>query len=104
MPQGWADDIAVDAVEEALRRGFRVTTSTTCSMGTNPTSVRAFFDQMMELGVEGMMLSAGILYDKAPDQKKTPKGGRERGLDVPGDPVEPEEGVEFDLSPLIPEF
>jgi hopanoid biosynthesis associated radical SAM protein HpnH len=31
--------------------------------------VRAFFDEMMELGVEGMMLSPGYSYDKAPDQK-----------------------------------
>jgi len=28
-----------------------------------------FFDEMMELGVEGMMLSPGYSYEKAPDQK-----------------------------------
>src|SRR5256885_10470813 len=37
--------------------------------GADPTSVRAFFDEMMDLGVEGMMLSPGYSYDKAPDQK-----------------------------------
>src|SRR6202790_5011815 len=62
-------DIAVDAVKEALRRGFRVTTNTTLFDGASPKSVRAFFDEMMELGVEGMMLSPGYSYDKAPDQK-----------------------------------
>ena len=31
-------------------------------------AVRAFFDEMMSLGVEGMMLSPGYAYDKAPDQ------------------------------------
>jgi len=31
--------------------------------------VRAFFDEMMALGVEGMMLSPGYSYDKAPDQQ-----------------------------------
>ena len=62
-------DIAVDAVREALKRGFRVTTNTTLFDGANPKSVRAFFDEMMELGVEGMMLSPGYSYDKAPDQK-----------------------------------
>ena len=31
--------------------------------------MRAFFDEMMDLGVEGMMLSPGYSYDKAPDQK-----------------------------------
>src|ERR1035441_2016043 len=62
-------DIAVDAVKEALRRGFRVTTNTTLFDGANPKSVRAFFDEMMDLGAEGMMLSPGDSYDKAPDQK-----------------------------------
>jgi len=52
-----------------LKRGFRVTTNTTLFDGTDPKSVRAFFDEMMELGVEGMMLSPGYSYDKAPDQQ-----------------------------------
>jgi hopanoid biosynthesis associated radical SAM protein HpnH len=62
-------DIALDAMREALRRGFRVTTNTTLFDGADPASVRAFFDEMMSLGVEGMMLSPGYSYDKAPDQK-----------------------------------
>jgi hopanoid biosynthesis associated radical SAM protein HpnH len=62
-------DVALDGMKEALRRGFRVTTNTTLFDGADPNSVRAFFDQMMELGVEGMMLSPGYSYDKAPDQK-----------------------------------
>ena len=52
-----------------MKRGFRVTTNTTLFDGADPKSVRAFFDEMMELGVEGMMLSPGYSYDKAPDQK-----------------------------------
>ena len=65
-------DIAVDAVKGALKGGFRVTTNTTLFDGANPKSVRAFFDEMMDLGVEGMMLSPGYSYDKAPDQKHQP--------------------------------
>ena len=30
--------------------------------------MREFFDEMMALGVEGMMISPGYAYDKAPDQ------------------------------------
>ena len=41
-------DIAVEAVKEALRRGFRVTTNTTLFDGASPKSVRAFFDEMMD--------------------------------------------------------
>jgi hopanoid biosynthesis associated radical SAM protein HpnH len=62
-------DIAIEAVRLAVQRGFRVTTNTTLFDGTDPKSVRAFFDEMMEVGVEGMMLSPGYSYDKAPDQR-----------------------------------
>jgi len=62
-------EIAVEAIKEALNRGFRVTTNTTLFDGADPNSVRAFFDEIMTLGVEGMMLSPGYSYDKAPDQK-----------------------------------
>ncbi len=62
-------ELAVEGIKEAVQRGFRVTTNTTLFDGADPKSVRAFFDEMMELGVEGMMLSPGYSYDKAPDQK-----------------------------------
>ncbi len=62
-------DLALDGMKVALGRGFRVTTNTTLFDGADPNSVRAFFDEMMDLGVEGMMLSPGYSYDKAPDQK-----------------------------------
>ncbi|HEY7651028.1 MAG TPA: adenosyl-hopene transferase HpnH [Methylomirabilota bacterium] len=59
---------AVEGIREALRRGFRVTTNTTLFEGANPRRVRQFFDAMMDLGVEGMMVSPGYSYSKAPDQ------------------------------------
>lgn len=62
-------DEAVEGIKEALRRGFRVTTNTTLFDGANPLRMREFFDEMMTLGVEGMMLSPGYSYSKAPDQE-----------------------------------
>jgi hopanoid biosynthesis associated radical SAM protein HpnH len=62
-------EIAVDAIRDAVKAGFRVTTNTTLFDGADAKSVRAFFDEMMDLGVESMMLSPGYSYDKAPDQK-----------------------------------
>jgi hopanoid biosynthesis associated radical SAM protein HpnH len=62
-------DIAINGMKVALERGFRVTTNTTLFDGADPNSVRDFFDEMMDLGVEGMMLSPGYSYDKAPDQQ-----------------------------------
>jgi hopanoid biosynthesis associated radical SAM protein HpnH len=62
-------DLAIDGIREAIGRGFRVTTNTTLFDGADAKSVREFFDEMMDLGVEGMMLSPGYSYDKAPDQQ-----------------------------------
>ena len=62
-------ETAADAIRTAVEMGFRVTTNTTLFDGTDPNSVRAFFDEMMQLGVEGMMVSPGYAYEKAPDQQ-----------------------------------
>jgi hopanoid biosynthesis associated radical SAM protein HpnH len=62
-------DQAVEGIQEALRRGFRVTTNTTLFDGASPGRVRQFFDAMMDIGVEGMMVSPGYSYTKAPDQE-----------------------------------
>jgi len=60
---------ACRAIRLALARGFRVTTNTTLFDGADPARTRAFFDEMMRLGVEGMMVSPGYGYEKAPDQE-----------------------------------
>ncbi len=96
-------DIAVDAVKEALRRGFRVTTNTTLFDGANPKSVRAFFDEMMDLGVEGMMLSPGYSYDKAPDQKHFLGRARTRRM-FRAILSNRKKSWQFNLSPLFLEF
>jgi hopanoid biosynthesis associated radical SAM protein HpnH len=62
-------DIALRAIKVAVAQGFRVTTNTTLFDGADPNSVRRFFDEMMDAGVESMMLSPGYSYDKAPDQQ-----------------------------------
>ncbi|MCU0878809.1 MAG: adenosyl-hopene transferase HpnH [Pirellulaceae bacterium] len=62
-------DIAVSAIRAARARGFRVTTNTTLFAGADPERIRTFFDEMMALGVEGMMISPGYSYEKAPDQE-----------------------------------
>ncbi len=63
-----AYDIAVKGIKEAVKRGFRVTTNTTIFNNADPEEVRGFFDDVMALGVEGMMISPGFPYDKAPNQ------------------------------------
>src|ERR1700692_60026 len=96
-------DIAVDAIKEALSRGFRVTTNTTLFAGADPRSVRAFFDDMMELGLEGMMLSPGYSYDKAPDQKHFLGRARTRRM-FRAILSNRKKNWRFNLSPLFLEF
>jgi hopanoid biosynthesis associated radical SAM protein HpnH len=63
-------DKAVEAIVEAKRRGFRVTTNTTVFTHDSPDTVRQVLDFLNdELRVDGMMISPAYAYDKAPDQE-----------------------------------
>jgi hopanoid biosynthesis associated radical SAM protein HpnH len=62
-------DLAVEGIKEAIARGFRVTTNTTLFDNADPAGVRAFFDEVMSLGIEGMTISPGYNYENAPDQE-----------------------------------
>ncbi|MBI5299509.1 MAG: adenosyl-hopene transferase HpnH [Deltaproteobacteria bacterium] len=94
---------AVSGIKEALQRGFRVTTNTTLFEGANPERVRTFFDTMMGLGIEGMMVSPGYSYDKAPDQTHFLKRNRTHDLfqNILGNP---KKGWKFNQSPLFLQF
>jgi hopanoid biosynthesis associated radical SAM protein HpnH len=62
-------EVAVEAIREAKRRGFRVTTNSTFFTHDSPSSVRATLDFLNdELGVDQMMLSPAYAYERAPDQ------------------------------------
>jgi hopanoid biosynthesis associated radical SAM protein HpnH len=96
-------DEAVEGIKEALRRGFRVTTNTTLFDGADPNSVRAFFDEMAALGIEGMMLSPGYSYEKAPDQQHFLGRARTRRL-FRGMLSNRKRAWKFNMSPLFLEF
>jgi len=96
-------EVAIEGIREAVKRGFRVTTNTTLFDGTDPNSVREFFDEMMELGVEGMMLSPGYSYDKAPDQTHFLGRARTRRL-FRAMLSNRKENWRFNMSPLFLEF
>jgi hopanoid biosynthesis associated radical SAM protein HpnH len=96
-------DIAVDGIKAALAAGFRVTTNTTLFDGADPNSVRAFFDEAMALGVEGMVLSPGYTYDKAPDQKHFLGRARSRRL-FRAILSNRKPAWKFNMSPLFLEF
>ncbi len=96
-------DIAVKAIQAALERGFRVTTNTTLFEGANPNRVRQFFDAMMDLGVEGMMISPGYSYQKAPDQEHFLRRNRTKEL-FAAILTNRKKHWDFNQSPLFLEF
>lgn len=96
-------DIAVSAIKAALRQGFRVTTNTTLFDGAQPERIRGFFDEMMTLGVEGMMLSPGYSYEKAPDQDHFLQRNQTYGL-FRSILSAPKKAWQFNQSPLFVEF
>ena len=61
-------DRAVSAIKEAKRRGFRLSINCTLFDGAQPERVAKFFDDVMALGVDGIMTSPGYAYERAPDQ------------------------------------
>jgi len=61
-------DRAVAAIKEAKRRGFRVSINCTLFDGAQAERVGKFFDDVMAMGVDGIMTSPGYAYERAPDQ------------------------------------
>ena len=61
-------DIAVDAIKEAIAKGFRVTINCTLFSGEDPEEMADFFSYVKTLGVEGVTVSPGYSYEKAPRQ------------------------------------
>jgi len=59
---------AVEAIKLAKSKGFRVTTNSTFFSDADPERVAKFLDATMALGVDGMTLSPGYAYERAPDQ------------------------------------
>ncbi|TYC05537.1 adenosyl-hopene transferase HpnH [Micromonospora sp. WP24] len=63
-------DVAVEAVRDAKRRGFRVTTNTTIFNTDTPQTVIEVLDYLNnDLKVDEMMLAPAYAYEKAPDQE-----------------------------------
>jgi len=62
-------DRAVEAIKEAKARGFRVNINCTLYNTAKPEQVAAFFDSLGPMGVDGITVSPGYAYERAPDQQ-----------------------------------
>ena len=61
-------DKCIAVIKKALGRGFRVTVNCTLFQGETAEEVGQFMDNMMDLGVEGVTISPGYSYERAPKQ------------------------------------
>ena len=62
-------DIAERAIKNALARGFRVNINSTLFNNAVPERMADFFDHMMDIGLNAIMLSPGYAYERAADQQ-----------------------------------
>jgi len=62
-------DRAVAAVKAAKDKGFRVNLNCTLFNDADPVRVASFFDDMKKLGIDGITVSPGYAYERAPDQQ-----------------------------------
>ncbi len=60
---------AVKAIKRVKDEGFRVNINCTLFNNAEPERVAEFFDYVTELGVEGITVSPGYAYERAPDQE-----------------------------------
>jgi hopanoid biosynthesis associated radical SAM protein HpnH len=68
VSQGGVFTRAVAAIKAAKARGFRVCINTTLFDGAKPERVAAFLDAINAVGIDGVMISPGYAYERAPDQ------------------------------------
>ena len=62
-------DRAIAAIKAARDKGFRVNCNATIFDGMPAEDIAAFLDYSRELGVEGVTVSPGYAYERAPDQQ-----------------------------------
>jgi hopanoid biosynthesis associated radical SAM protein HpnH len=60
---------AVEAIKAAREKGFRVNINCTLFNDADPEQVARFFDEVKTLRVDGITVSPGYAYERAPDQQ-----------------------------------
>ncbi len=73
-------DRAVKAIRLAKSRGFRVNINCTLFNDARPEQVARFFDTVTALGVDGITVSPGYAYERAPNQQHFLNRGKTKQL------------------------
>jgi hopanoid biosynthesis associated radical SAM protein HpnH len=71
---------AVEAIKLAKAAGFRCNINCTFFDGTDPERAAKFFDDVMAMGVDGITVSPGYSYERAPDQQHFLNRGKTKQL------------------------
>jgi hopanoid biosynthesis associated radical SAM protein HpnH len=71
---------AVAAIKRAKERGFRININCTLFNNAEPEKVAAFFDTVKAMGVDGITVSPGYAYERAPAQQHFLNRGTTRQL------------------------
>ena len=66
--QGGVYERAVEAIRLAKSRGFRVNINATLFDNAEPERIARFFDAVTLMGIDGITVSPGYAYERAPDQ------------------------------------
>ncbi len=93
---------AIDAIREAVARGHRVCTNTTLFHGSDIGDLHTLFATLVDLGVEGLMVSPGYSYEDAPDQDLFLR--RQESISVFRQVLDPSTGFPFYNNPLYLDF
>ncbi|MBX9648140.1 MAG: adenosyl-hopene transferase HpnH [Xanthobacteraceae bacterium] len=62
-------DNAIAALKAVKSKGFRVTVNSTFFNTATPEKIARFFDMVTDLGIDGITVSPGYAYERAPDQR-----------------------------------
>jgi hopanoid biosynthesis associated radical SAM protein HpnH len=62
-------ETAVAAIRLAKSKGFQVSINCTLFQGADPQRVADFLDEMKVVGIDGVTISPGYAYERAPDQE-----------------------------------
>jgi hopanoid biosynthesis associated radical SAM protein HpnH len=71
---------AVAAIKAAKAKGFRCNINCTLFNNADPERMAKFFDAVMEMGVDGITVSPGYAYERAPDQQHFLNRGKTKQL------------------------
>jgi len=93
---------AIEAIREAVARGHRVCTNTTLFHGSDVEDLHALFATLVDLGVEGLMVSPGYSYEDAPNQDLFLQ--RQESISVFRRVLDPSKGFPFYNNPLYLDF